>query len=45
VIGFDEVCFAEFPGETRALMESFDLNRCRLHRSPFAPNPCYMVLD
>lgn len=45
VIGFDEACYAEFPGETRALMESFDLRRCRLHRSPYAPNPSYMILD
>jgi len=45
VIGFDEVGYAEFPGETKALMEAFDLNRCKLRRSSFAPGPCYMVLD
>lgn len=45
VIGFDELCFPEFPGETRALMDTFDLAECRLHRSPLDPTPCFMVLE
>ncbi|MFN8037804.1 MAG: hypothetical protein U0Q07_01215 [Acidimicrobiales bacterium] len=45
VVGFDEACFAEFPGETIALMETFDLSQYRLHRNPVAPTPSYLVID
>jgi hypothetical protein len=45
VIGFDEVNFHAFPGETRALKEVFNLRECRLERSPFGVLQSYMIVD
>jgi len=44
VIGFDELCLREFPGETKALREVFDLSRHALVRSPYSSHQSYIVL-
>ena len=43
VIGFDELCVREFPGETSALREVFDLSAHRLFRSPHSSHQSYIV--
>lgn len=43
VIGFDEVCHPNWPGETIALRESFDLQDFELQRLPFSPTTSYIV--
>ena len=43
VIGFDELCVSEFPGETAALREVLDLSRHALVRSPHSNHQSYIV--
>ena len=43
VIGFDELNFHAFPGETIAFNEVFGLNNYRLYRVPYDPISCYLV--
>jgi hypothetical protein len=43
VIAFDELNCAEFPGETTALLESFDLRQVELKRFPHDPYISYFV--
>jgi hypothetical protein len=43
VIGFDELCLREFPGETAALKEVLDLSRHALVRSPYSNHQSYIV--
>lgn len=38
VIVFDELATVEWPGETQALLEQFDLNTITLERSPIVPH-------
>jgi hypothetical protein len=45
VIGFDELNWATFPGETLALKEVFGLNRYSIRRSPLNPTPSFIVID
>ena len=45
VIGFDELNWPAFPGETLALKEVFGLSRYRIRRSPLNPTPSYIVID
>ena len=45
VIGFDELNFPDFPGETLALREVFGLDRYRIVRSPLSPTTSYLVVD
>jgi len=45
VIGFDELNFATFPGETIALRETLGLGRYALRRSPHNPLPAYLVVE
>lgn len=45
VLGFDELCFQEFPGETLALREVFGLDRVRIQRDPISPIQSYVVLE
>jgi hypothetical protein len=45
VIGFDELNWPAFPGETLALKEVFGLARYSLRRSPLNPSPSYLVID
>jgi len=43
ILGFDEVCLLEFPGETAALREVLDLSRYALMRSPYSNHQSYIV--
>ena len=43
VIGFDELCVREFPGETAALREVLDLSQHALVRSPYSNHQSYIV--
>jgi hypothetical protein len=45
VLGFDELNFETFPGETLALRETLGLGRYALRRSPQNPSPSYLVID
>jgi hypothetical protein len=45
VIGFDELNWPAFPGETVALKEVFGLSRYKIRRSPLNPSPSYIVVD
>jgi hypothetical protein len=45
VIGFDELNWPSFPGETLAVKEVFGLSRYKIHRSPSNPSPSYIVID
>lgn len=43
IIGFDELCVREFPGETAALREVLDLSRHALVRSPYSNHQSFIV--
>jgi hypothetical protein len=43
VIGFDELCVQEMPGETVAFREVFDLSEHALMRSPYSNHQSYIV--
>jgi hypothetical protein len=45
VVALDELNCAEFPGETRALRETWGLDRYRLTRSQFLPDRTYLTID
>jgi hypothetical protein len=45
VLGFDELNFEAFPGETIALRETLGLDRYALRRSPHNPLPSYLVIE
>jgi hypothetical protein len=45
VLGFDELNWPAFPGETIALKEVFGLDRYRIRRSPLNPTPSYIVIE
>ena len=45
VLGFDELNFPEFPGETVALQEVLGLGRYRIQRSPLCPGPSFIVIE
>lgn len=45
VLGFDELNFEPFPGETLALKEILGLDRYAIRRSPLNPVPAYLVID
>lgn len=45
VLGFDELNWPPFPGETIALKEVLGLDRHSIRRSPHNPNPSYLVID
>jgi hypothetical protein len=45
VLGFDELNYPEFPGETLALSEVLPLGAHRFRRVPYAPTPCYTVFE
>jgi hypothetical protein len=45
VIGFDEAMHPDFPGETRAILETFDLRTTRLQRVPTCPDLSFIVLE
>lgn len=43
IIGFDELCVTEFPGETAALREVLDLSQRAVVRSPYSNHQSYIV--
>jgi hypothetical protein len=45
VIGFDELNFPAFPGETVALREVIGLDKYAIRRSPLSPTASYIVMD
>jgi hypothetical protein len=45
IVGFDELNFSSFPGETIAFDEVFGINNYRLVRSPITPLPSYIVVE
>jgi hypothetical protein len=45
IIGFDELNYPAFPGETLALMEVMGLKNYRLRRSKFATVPSYIIFE
>ena len=45
VVVFDEINNPHWPGETRALLEQFDLRKCKIKCFEFEPNISYMVID
>ena len=44
VIGFDELCIHEFPGETTAVREVFDLSKHALIRTPHSNHQSYILV-
>lgn len=45
VIGFDELNYSDYPGETLALKEVFGLNKYKIHRFNFSPSESYITID
>ena len=45
IVGFDELNYHLFPGETIALRETLGLDRYSIRRSPFNPLPSYIVIE
>ena len=45
VIGFDELNYPTWPGETLAVKEVLGLDRYSLRRTPYNPEPCYVVVE
>lgn len=45
VIGFDELCHANFPGETVALREALGIDSYRICRVPYNPATSYVVIE
>jgi len=45
IIGFDELNFSEFPGETIAFDEVLGIKNYRIVRSPITPLPSYVIVE
>ena len=45
VIGFDELCMCEFPGETIALKEELGLGNYSIKRIPYNPTTSYLIIE
>lgn len=45
ILAFDELNQAQWPGETRAVLEQVGLRNLRIERFPFTPSLSYAVLD
>jgi hypothetical protein len=45
VLGFDELNWPAFPGETLALKDVFGLDKYKIVRSPLNPSPSYIVIE
>ena len=45
VIGFDELNWHDYPGETLAFKEVFGLNKFKIRRSSLCPTPSYIIID
>lgn len=44
IVGFDQLNYKAYPGETQALKEVFDLNNIQLERSPYSAYQSYFIL-
>ncbi|MBI9081299.1 MAG: crotonobetainyl-CoA--carnitine CoA-transferase [Pseudodesulfovibrio sp.] len=45
IIAFDELNCSDYPGETRAVMETFGLDKYKINHSKFSPTQSYIVID
>lgn len=45
IIGFDELNFPDFPGETLAFKEVLGAGNYRIHRDPNNPSPSYIIFE
>jgi hypothetical protein len=45
VLGFDELNYHTWPGETLALKEVLGLDRYAIRRTPYNPEPSYIVIE
>jgi hypothetical protein len=45
VVGFDELNWPPFPGETLAVKEVLGLDRISIRRTPHNPNPSYIIVE
>ena len=45
VLGFDELNWPYYPGETLALKEVLGLDKYRIQRSPLCPTPSFLVIE
>ena len=45
ILGFDELSFHKFPGETIALKEIFGLSKYKITRWPYTPLESYIVIE
>lgn len=45
VLGFDELCMKEFPGETIALKEVLGISNYSIKRVPYNPTTSYLVIE
>lgn len=45
VLVFDELCHCNYPGETRAMLEVFGIEKHEIRRSQFLPDRTYMVIS
>lgn len=45
IIGFDELNVHDYPGETLAFKEVFELDRYRITHSPYSPTQSYIVIE
>ncbi len=45
IIGFDELNFKLFPGETIAFKEFFDINKTKIYRSSYEPLISYIIFN
>lgn len=45
IIGFDELNYNKFPGETIALKEVLGLSRYKIRRSSLSPLQSYIVIE
>lgn len=45
IIGFDEINFHDFPGETLALKEVFGLSKYKIRRSTFNSKESYIIIE
>lgn len=45
VIGFDQMNFPDFPGETIAFNEVLGINNFTIHRDPNNPNPSWIIFE
>jgi len=45
VLGFDELNWHDYPGETLALKEVMGLDKYKIQRSPLCPTPSFIVIE